>query len=581
MSSPFKPRNRTARAAVIGNPASARLDDAVGNCFPGLELDVRNLDGRFFPGLLFRIVAAPVAPLPGTPANEGGARLVVVDWASDPMLRERSPEPWVQTLLAQLQGDAGNTLSQGRWYLHWVEQGGKRISTMQPGGQPWDGQWVWRFIRSLTLDEPVSIGLVNRDAPVPQPEISLSGFRRRYTTPDGVISPVFEPGELTQSLCNPWQHDFRDCACYYWASNHPDVVLGQSGASVDEEPKDSTTALTYIDWLRRDRTPAGEVAVPDTRSAARPDQIDHFEINWRWQELNFVIGGREIADVYEPPRHGQAEPYKDAAEMIDALANQLAPMEMTLALEYLYSLFSLRTPAEAPKDRWLTMPDDLLAVRQSLTLVAVGEMTHLRWVNQLLWELDRAGFYPQGKHYAPVIRHSEHGPIGLRGLHAPALRVLDFEALDAYVRVERPGGKLDTAYARCVATLEQPAYPRHVYELAAKIDSDGMQHWERFREMRRTLHTYRDAQPLPYLRDVRLGTRKEAAAALEAYEALQGALREAYAMEAARNYAAAQQAIATARLRMDLLNREAESLAARGIGVPFFSSGVTSQGDAP
>ena len=48
----IKPRNRTARAAgVVGNPASARLDAAVGNCFPGLELDVRNLDGRFFPGL--------------------------------------------------------------------------------------------------------------------------------------------------------------------------------------------------------------------------------------------------------------------------------------------------------------------------------------------------------------------------------------------------------------------------------------------------------------------------------------------------------------------------------------------------
>ena len=44
--SEFKPRNRTARAAhrVIGNPASAGLDASVGNCFPGLEIDVRNLE---------------------------------------------------------------------------------------------------------------------------------------------------------------------------------------------------------------------------------------------------------------------------------------------------------------------------------------------------------------------------------------------------------------------------------------------------------------------------------------------------------------------------------------------------------
>jgi len=193
-------------------------------------------------------------------------------------------------------------------------------------------------------------------------------------------------------------------------------------------------------------------------------------------------------------------------------------------------------------------------------------------VNQLLWQLDRAGLYPPGRHYAPVIRHSAHGPIGLAGLHAPALRVLDFEALDAFVRVERPGGRLDTAYARCVATLEQPHYPRHLYELAAKIDSDGLQHWERFREMRRTLRTYAHARPLPYLRDVRLGSAKEAAAALEAYEALQAELRSAYAFEAAERFAEAQAAIHRSRLLMDLLNREAESLAARGIGVPFFAA---------
>jgi len=579
-SAEFKPRNRTARAAsVVGNPATARLDDAVGNCFPGLELDVRNLDGRFFPGLLFRIVAAPLTPLPGTPADEGGARLVSVCWQNDPMLPERSPEPWVQALLSALSGDAGNTLSVGRWYLQWVEQGGKRISMIQPNGQPYDGKPVWRMVRSLVPGLPLRIGLVRRDAPVPQPVIELHGYRRVYTTPDGVISPVFEPGELTQSLCNPWQHDFRDCACYYWASNHPDVVMGQAkGPEVPGgDPQDATTALTYLDWLRRDRTPAGEVAAPDVRSAARPDQIDHFEINWRWQELNFVIGGREIADAYVPPKPGHAQPYKDAAELIAALENDLAPMEMTLALEYLYSLFSLHAPSEAPQDRWPTMRDDLMAVRQSLTIVAVSEMTHLRWVNQLLWELDRAGFYPPGKHYTPVVRHSHQGPVGLDGLHGPALRVFDFEAVDAYIRVERPGGPLDTAYARTVATLEQRGadgqhlYPRHLYELAAKIDSDGVQHWERFREMRRTLSTYRHARPLPYLRNVRLGSPKETAAALEAYEALQSDLRHAYAHEAAREFELAQQAIGRARKLMDVLNREAESLAARGIGVPFFS----------
>jgi hypothetical protein len=48
------PRNLTARAAVriAGNPVTTRLESGVGNCFPGLEFDHRNLDRRFFPGLV-------------------------------------------------------------------------------------------------------------------------------------------------------------------------------------------------------------------------------------------------------------------------------------------------------------------------------------------------------------------------------------------------------------------------------------------------------------------------------------------------------------------------------------------------
>src|ERR1700757_4742969 len=49
------PRNLTARASVqvVGNPVTTRLEGGVGNCFPGLEFDHRNLDRRFFPGLVF------------------------------------------------------------------------------------------------------------------------------------------------------------------------------------------------------------------------------------------------------------------------------------------------------------------------------------------------------------------------------------------------------------------------------------------------------------------------------------------------------------------------------------------------
>src|ERR1700704_3879196 len=36
---------------VPGNPVSTRLESGIGNCFPGLECDLRNLERRFFPFL--------------------------------------------------------------------------------------------------------------------------------------------------------------------------------------------------------------------------------------------------------------------------------------------------------------------------------------------------------------------------------------------------------------------------------------------------------------------------------------------------------------------------------------------------
>src|SRR3954451_15776114 len=41
----------TARPQAAGNPMSTLLQSGVGNCFPGLEFDIRNLERRFFPFL--------------------------------------------------------------------------------------------------------------------------------------------------------------------------------------------------------------------------------------------------------------------------------------------------------------------------------------------------------------------------------------------------------------------------------------------------------------------------------------------------------------------------------------------------
>ena len=61
------PRNLTARAAYIvpGNPTSSRPEDGVDNSYPGLEMDARNLQKYFFPGLYFEVYRSDGARLAG------------------------------------------------------------------------------------------------------------------------------------------------------------------------------------------------------------------------------------------------------------------------------------------------------------------------------------------------------------------------------------------------------------------------------------------------------------------------------------------------------------------------------------
>ena len=572
------PRNLTARAdcVVAGNPASTRLESGVANCFPGLEFDVRMLDTRFFPGLLFRIVTAPVRAEAGTTPDQQGFRLLYLDYLQDPMLPMTSEEPWIKTLLASYLGTTGSkVLASGRWYLDAIEQGGKRIEMHDPSSGFWDGERVWFFVRALAPDLPLTITLVRRDAPANTVSpVVLSGYRRPYVNPAGVIDLAFRAGELTESMCNPWQHDFRDCGCHYWAANHPDVVFAETApghALPDGQSTDAQRANTLLDWIRDDHSRAGAAAAADNVFANRPYEIDHFEINRHWERLRFVIEGREIESTYSRSGADAARPYASTAEMIDELEQVLAPMEMTLALEYLYAMLSVRSPDEVPRGRWPTMRGDVTFIRRIVMLVAVGEMTHLRWANQLLWELYRSGLFPPGRVYQPIVAPGLRVPSSRKGWRSRSLRSMTADTVRRFVIGERPGGPLDSAYARCTATLEQPGYPRHLYELAVRIDTDGMDHYGKFQDIARVIDDYGAAEPPhPYLRDLRLGTRDEAREALDEYDGIVRALEAAYAAESEGKLPLAQGSIDAARSAMERLLTTAEQLAARGIGIPFW-----------
>jgi hypothetical protein len=362
-------------------------------------------------------------------------------------------------------------------------------------------------------------------------------------------------------------HDFRDCACYYWASNHPDIVLAEEvpGESTlpDGESDDPMKANTPIDWLRSDRAPGRTAAALGDFNLNRPAQMDHYEINQRWQDLSIVLLGREQRNEYRPRPIANATPFgtpdKLAAELV-----RLATLEHTVALEYLYARYSVRNPkANDP------MADELTFVRHELLLIAVGEMRHLRWVNQLLWELDHRRITSQ--RFGPSLGLIDQVPTADGKMRSKALRPLTSNVLDDFIAVEAPSGTLDGEYAEVVSTLrDQRKYPEELAQLAERIVADGMEHYSRFREIRITLQPFFAGNPPPYLveltpADPANGLAKQA---FNAYQQILADLAKAYAKGDAEDFGN----IAAARSLMFQLDDLANQLAGQvpPLGVPYF-----------
>ncbi len=91
------------------------------------------------------------------------------------------------------------------------------------------------------------------------------------------------PGELTQSLCSPWQNDYRECACFYWAATRPDYV--------NVEPGSDGTSIGH-NWMQKNRTTeTPKVYLPD--DWMDPTLVTYLELFRDWEKsLRFVIEGK-------------------------------------------------------------------------------------------------------------------------------------------------------------------------------------------------------------------------------------------------------------------------------------------------
>lgn len=253
----IEPRNLTAQLhhRATGNPPSTLPDSAISNCFPGLEFDFRNVWRRIFEGIeIHESSGAVVSVDSGQSEVEAGFFLISVAGAPT-FTGLRGPTATEED--AELGGIA---------WLEWSNSLAEVLASSTGDLVPCE------FFNPQT-SSTVTVDLRVRPLLVRSPAT-------------GEVVPLISediaaPGELTQSLCSPWQNDYRECGCYYWAASRPDYVNVEPTAS---------GASTGNNWMSRSREP--KVYAPDT--ARDPLQLSYEDLFRDWQNLlRFVVEGRD------------------------------------------------------------------------------------------------------------------------------------------------------------------------------------------------------------------------------------------------------------------------------------------------
>jgi hypothetical protein len=269
---PVEPRNLSAQLSYRGrgNPPVSHPSSAISNCFPGLEFDFRAIWRRSFVGILL---------------SENNNYVVK---AEDPQFKDLEG-----CRLLKIAGNPVSVLTSGPIFPG-------SIDTLSTGGNPdsvafmeWSnnlaqifgkqGQKVsCEFTASPSKNEVLP---GNPDVKTKTIDLEVRAIFENVDVGSGpeklavLAEALVEPGELSQGLCSPWQNDYRECACYYWAASRPDyinVVAADDGTSRGDN------------WMQREQT---GTYLPDNRDPGRMFSYDDLFKQWE-KVLKFVVGGK-------------------------------------------------------------------------------------------------------------------------------------------------------------------------------------------------------------------------------------------------------------------------------------------------
>jgi len=492
------PRNLTALADKWqkGNPVTARPESGVDNSFPGLEFDQRNLDKRFFPGLEFEYHF-------GTPPI---LRRVEPEKASKP-INLTTADVGDALILYKLFGTFGsadlgiitreisleNSTQLSAWrIIHDLEPGhiGILLAPFSPNGPPELG------IAEQDEADAAMRGnndFIRRNASGNLRFAVITGDRVDYLNDEGVINPShYEPGDLTRSLCAPWQYDFADCGCFYWASNKPDMVAGEPDGD------------QFYNFQRR-RDPAtepptgGPGSTPQERAQFQTIQgwnqntLGHREMIEEWEGLPIVLEATETT-TFDPTEHVVLPPNQVLSrdEVIRRL-KYVATVEHGLMVEYLYAYYSIDAPTDRPTVNGTEARK--YDVANTVLSIAIDEMRHFRWVNEILRELNESTVIDRVGAFEDLDQDNRFFD------HDFSLEALTRDRLSWFIDVERPskavdpslaGDTIDGLYTRILLSIRQNAdfsvdEKARLLHLIKLIIDEGFDHFTRFQNIQSVL----------------------------------------------------------------------------------------------
>ena len=479
---------------TAGNPVSTRLESGIGNCFPGLECDLRNLERRFFPFLemdpIENFIFLASVDTEGVAHAEAAGDLPQADAGvyaalADDLKAGRS------VLVSRLAGTFGvlgplslNLALPALGQAPAVD-GDLAIPSAGAGRKPPD---AWTAVRLLTEGTDVTLVFVNDGGPEAS---TLTAKRARYLDDNGALSAAFLPGELSQSLCSPWTHDFRDCGCFYWASNHPDIAQPVLPAGTPA----GQPWTAPVPWERRDRVMGPTPPAKATQAASEPVELRHYEINNRWQELHFVVGRREIAAPFSPTAV-QGTPFRDRDELLANL-NYAAGVELAVAQEYLAAAYSLKPDGDPSLQANADLPGDVKAARAELMRIAIGEMRHIRAVNDVIRGLSDPGKFEPALRVASQVPHQDPGPF-----RPVAPRAATRQTIKDFIQIEAQSTGVDGLYNNILATLQFPPadVKSHVtdewVQAIRSVIAEGEDHFETFLSIQEWLSSHTETDYL-------------------------------------------------------------------------------------